>query len=101
MGDRPQVVSLSSTRRCMGVLARYANLAALSSQELALIDCSIVERHGAGHEIFVEGELQDRPRFLLNGWIARTRYLPDGRRQIFGFYLPGEAVGFCQRSNAR
>ena len=33
------------------------------------------------------------PRLLLNGWIAQQRTLPDGRRQIVGFTLPGELFG--------
>ena len=40
------------------------------------------------------------PRLLLNGWIAQQRTLPDGRRQIVGFTLPGELFGrFGDRPN--
>jgi len=37
-----------------------------------------------------EGETFDRPRILLAGWAARVRSLPDGRRQILSFFLPGD-----------
>lgn len=37
---------------------------------------------------------QMRPMFILSGWACRQRLLPDGRRQIFGLMLPGDAVGF-------
>ncbi|CAN7618500.1 Crp/Fnr family transcriptional regulator [Phenylobacterium sp. LjRoot164] len=40
-----------------------------------------------------------RPKFILKGWAARVRILPDGRRQIFNFVLPGEGLGVCARPN--
>src|SRR5262249_34394101 len=33
------------------------------------------------------------PRFVLSGWAACQRVLPDGRRQIFRFILPGDVFG--------
>ncbi|MHA6719869.1 Crp/Fnr family transcriptional regulator [Sphingomonas sp. RS6] len=30
--------------------------------------------------------------FVLDGWLARSKCLRDGRRQIIGFYLPGDVV---------
>jgi len=32
-------------------------------------------------------------RILISGWACRQRTLPDGRRQIFGFLIPGDSVG--------
>ena len=40
-----------------------------------------------------------RPRYLVSGWGCRFRGLPDGRRQIFDFVLPGEGIGVCLRAN--
>ncbi|MGU3538725.1 Crp/Fnr family transcriptional regulator [Methylobacterium sp. A54F] len=40
----------------------------------------------------VAGRVQ--PRLLVSGWAARQRVLADGRRQIVGFVLPGDLVGF-------
>jgi CRP-like cAMP-binding protein len=42
-----------------------------------------------------EGDGLIRPTFILSGWACRQRLLPDGRRQIFGILIPGDAVGFC------
>ncbi len=33
------------------------------------------------------------PRLLIAGWACRNIILPDGRRQILGFILPGDSVG--------
>lgn len=41
------------------------------------------------------GHLQ--PRFIATGWGARVRTLPDGRRQILAFLLPGDEVGLGPR----
>ena len=48
-------------------------------------------------------ELQTPPaQFLVSGWAARMRKLPDGRRQILEFLLPGDAIGlsFCEHPRA-
>jgi CRP-like cAMP-binding protein len=58
-----------------------------------------VEHHARGTSLVREGEIIAGPRFLLEGWVLRTRYLSDGRRQIFGFVLPGDAIGLCEREN--
>lgn len=34
-------------------------------------------------------------RVIISGWACRQRCLPDGRRQIFGFLIPGDTVGLC------
>lgn len=44
-----------------------------------------------------DGGAPPKPVFLLAGWAARVRWLADGRRQIIGFILPGEAIGLCVR----
>lgn len=43
----------------------------------------------------VAGERAGRPapRFITSGWAAKVRSLPDGRRQILAFLLPGDSLG--------
>jgi CRP-like cAMP-binding protein len=55
------------------------------------------DRHLAGEELVIEGGLAGRPRFILSGWACRQRVLPDGRRQIFSFLLPGDGFGLSRR----
>jgi len=55
------------------------------------------ERHIAGEELVCEGQTSRRARFVVSGWACNQRVLPDGRRQIFGFLLPGECFGVCER----
>lgn len=50
-------------------------------------------RHEAGVELAAEGAVLGRPRFLLRGWAACQRTLPDGRRQTFRLVLPGDIIG--------
>lgn len=47
----------------------------------------------AGDTLLVEGESYDRMFVLLSGWAYRYKLLDDGRRQIFGFLLPGDFAG--------
>jgi CRP-like cAMP-binding protein len=41
-------------------------------------------------DIVREGETPRVMRFMLSGWAYRYKQLPDGRRQIVGFFLPGD-----------
>jgi CRP-like cAMP-binding protein len=55
------------------------------------------ERHLVGEELVSEGQTSRRARFVVSGWAATQRVLPDGRRQIFGFLLPGDSFNICER----
>ncbi len=44
-------------------------------------------------DIVREGDAADRLYTLLSGWAFRYKTLPDGRRQILNFLLPGDLVG--------
>ena len=46
--------------------------------------------------LFSEGDLP-RPLILVEGWVSLQRMLQDGRRQIFGFALPGDVIGSASR----
>jgi CRP/FNR family transcriptional regulator len=46
----------------------------------------------ARHTIYRAGESLDGIPFVYSGWAARVRRLPDGRRQILSFILPGDLV---------
>jgi len=47
----------------------------------------------AGRQIVVEGEIYDDIYFLHDGWAFRSKVLPDGRRQIFGYLIAGDVIG--------
>src|ERR1044071_5259508 len=81
------------------LISRLKSLARISEVDIAFLMNTLgpVERYPNGAELFREGEIISGPRFILEGWALRTRYLSDGRRQIFGFVLPGAAIGRCER----
>jgi CRP-like cAMP-binding protein len=81
------------------VLKRLSSLAPLTEREAALVLGlgSYRQSNLPGTELFGEGSPVGRPKVLLSGWAARCRVLPDGRRQIFTFVLPGDAIGLCHR----
>ena len=45
--------------------------------------------------LFLEGDPADRVYNLLSGALRIYKLLPDGRRQITGFVLPGDFVGLA------
>lgn len=81
------------------VLRRLASVVGLSLADAEMILALPLERHGfAPHAELASGFAPQRPRFVLSGWGCRQRLLPDGRRQIFDFVLPGDLVGSCSAS---
>lgn len=66
----------------------------LSEEERGLIRrlCLYRESVQAGAEFAREGEPMPA-RLIVSGWACRQRSFPDGRRQIFGFLLPGDTLG--------
>lgn len=81
------------------LVSRLRSLAQISEADIAFLMGTLgpVEHYPGGAELLREGETISGPRYILEGWALRTRYLSDGRRQIFGFVLPGDAIGLCER----
>jgi CRP-like cAMP-binding protein len=51
------------------------------------------QRIPRGNDLVTEGEPHNRGQVLLDGWAASYKTLPDGRRQILSFLMPGDIVG--------
>lgn len=47
----------------------------------------------AGQMIVADGEGMSHVYLILSGWVVRSRFLADGRRQIFDFHLPCDLAG--------
>jgi CRP-like cAMP-binding protein len=47
-----------------------------------------------GRLLVIEGENLSKVLLLTKGWAIRYKSIPDGRRQILNFLLPGDIVGF-------
>jgi CRP-like cAMP-binding protein len=81
------------------IVRRLRSFSLLSDAELELIRALADrrERHAPGEQLIAEGTVLQKPRFVVSGWACRQRLMPDGRRQIFSFMLPGDPVGVRHR----
>jgi CRP-like cAMP-binding protein len=67
----------------------------LDDRQLLELRGAKTHRYGAHADLLSEGS---DPRFVnvvLEGWACRYKQLEDGRRQIIGFFLPGDMCDPC------
>ena len=92
-GDLVKLQDFSATR-----LARAAPTLSLLPGQTSDTDqlCALwrrVERFGPGSQLRLSSTRGSRRCVVVvSGWACELRILRDGRRQIFGFILPGEAI---------
>lgn len=70
--------------------------AALEPDEIGALESIMTARRLAGDETLVEeGEPRRRVYSLTSGMLRLVNGLPDGRRQITGFLMPGDFLGLA------
>lgn len=74
------------------LLSRYMPLDADDHVALSTLVVGPLCQREARTDIAREGDNPTVIRLLVSGWACRYKDLPDGRRQIVGFFLPGD---FC------
>lgn len=85
------------------LLRKLERFVSLSEVERAAVAALALEvRHCAAHEdLIVQGQRPEGVFVVMSGFAVRYKLLPDGRRQIVGFCLPGDLcdirVGLVRR----
>lgn len=74
------------------LLGRYMPLDESDRAALTALETGPLCTCESRNDIAREGENPTVIRLLVSGWACRYKDLPDGRRQIVGFFLPGD---FC------
>lgn len=82
---------------CAGCKVRGISIcAALSSSELASLEALAEDAHYAEKQtILLQGDAADAVYNITQGMVRLYKLLPDGRRQIIGFLLPGDFIGLA------
>ena len=75
-------------------LARtFSKFGGLTPEQLQLLERTAHETTaevGPRQDIIVEGKRPRTIKIILEGWVARYKQLPDGKRQILGLMIPGD-----------
>jgi len=79
------------------LLVRLAQFIEPADSDLAALRvlCGAVQQAAPGTQLATEGAARQSAILIHAGWAMRHRSLPDGRRQILDFVLPGD---FCDPS---
>jgi CRP-like cAMP-binding protein len=74
------------------LVMKLSHFAQLSHEDVRFLDglCAKEERFGADETVLAEGEPPRSAFVLTRGMACRYRLLPDGRRQILTFLIPGD-----------
>jgi CRP-like cAMP-binding protein len=77
------------------LVRKLAHFAPLSDKDVRALDalCVKEERFKAGADIVLEGDVPRSAFVLRYGMAFRYRLLPDGKRQILTFIVPGDLFG--------
>ncbi|QNM81727.1 Crp/Fnr family transcriptional regulator [Sphingomonas sabuli] len=77
---------------CALLLRRFRKFVSLDAADIAAVEHLLRNRRRMqAHEMLVREDSKPDRVYLMTGGIGfRYRFLPDGRRQIFGYLLPGE-----------
>ena len=65
-------------------------------RDALLAACSEIRRVGAREDLIRQGDRPVAVNLLLSGFACRYKVLPDGRRQVLAFFVPGD---FCDFRN--
>jgi CRP-like cAMP-binding protein len=71
-------------------LERFTRLSGADKAILNELGSKKVRRFGPREDILREGDTPSDVNLILSGWACRYKQLPDGRRQIIAFFLPGD-----------
>lgn len=98
--NRPGCITAANPgERCMACKVRLASVcASLAPDELALLDAMAHPASFASKEtLFSQGDAAQSVYNITDGMVRLYKLLPDGRRQIVGFAMPGDFLGLAMR----
>jgi CRP-like cAMP-binding protein len=78
--------------RLLRLIRKLENFTPLAEEEKAALvsAATTIRRYGAHEDLIQEGSPTDGVKVILEGLACRYKVLPDGRRQIVAYFVPGD-----------
>jgi CRP/FNR family transcriptional regulator len=88
----------TATLPCVGCLSKSFNVCGPLDYERQkeLFEIGVVQTWTRRQQLFRSGDPIDSIFKVTSGIVAVSKLLPDGRRQILDFFLPGDLCGFLE-----
>ena len=89
---RPQRGRTLATTHSNPLIRKLSTLFPLSGEEKDVLERASTRtmEFDADRDVVSEGDRPSDCNLLLDGWTCRYKILPDGKRQIFSFHIPGD-----------
>ncbi len=99
--DRQAANCCGARADCSGCEARPLALCGALDPADVMVMSSIAQprKLAAGRQLFQEGDPADDVFTLTEGMLKLYKLMPDGRRQITGFMVPGDFIGLAYGQN--
>ena len=93
----PTQTNVVLQNRIAPFLRCHGSLFSFDEHECAVLESCAAHSHShePGTYIRRQSDSHDRPYIVASGWACYARAVHNGRRQIFGFILPGDSIGLA------
>jgi CRP-like cAMP-binding protein len=88
---------MSESSPIHALIRKLETFAELADEEKRALQEAVgqTRSYGSHEDLIREGDQSNGVPVVISGFACRHKMLPDGRRQIIGYFLPGDMCDAC------